>query len=210
MEKLLIFGAGGHAKVVIDIARLMGYQVVAVFDDNEQKHGQFLWDIPIRGDHQSLVSFAQQENITHFFVALGNNDIRLKLAQLFQQAGLLAATLIHPKAVVASHVKIGTGTVIMAGVCINADVEIGQQVIINTGAVVEHDCFIGDAVHIAPTVALCGAVSIGRQSLVGVGAKVIPSIKIGQSVIIGAGAVVVNNIADYQKVVGVPAKLLGS
>lgn len=210
MKKLLVFGAGGHAKVVIDIARLMGYQVVAVFDDNEQKHGQFLWDIPIKGNQQALIALALQEKNTHFFIALGNNSLRLQLAQKFQQAGLQAATLIHPSAVIASYVSIGSGTVIMAGVCINSDANIGEQVIVNTSAVVEHDCMIGDAVHIAPTVALCGAVSIGAKSLIGVGAKVIPCIKIGNVVTVGAGAVVVNNIPDNQTVVGVPAKVLGN
>lgn len=206
MKKLLVFGAGGHAKVVIDIARLMGYQVLAVFDDNEQKHGHFLWDIPIKGNQQALITVAQQEENTLFFIALGNNAVRLQLAQKFQQAGLQAATLIHPSAVIASHVTIGSGTVIMAGACINSDTHIGEQVIVNTSAVVEHDCMIADGVHLAPTVALCGAVTIGSQSLIGVGAKVIPCIKIGHSATIGAGAVVVNNIADNQTVVGIPAK----
>lgn len=208
MTKLLICGAGGHAKVVIDIAQLLGHEVVAIFDDNSVRHHQLCCGIPIVGANNQLLAFAQQHQIRHFFVAIGHNQTRLTLAQQWLDAGLCAINLIHPQAIIARSVKIGTGVAIMAGACINPDTILGNQVIINTNAVVDHDCVVADGVHIAPAVALCGGVKVGAQSLIGVGAKVIPRMNIGHAVTVGAGAVVLNDVADNQTVVGIPAKPL--
>lgn len=208
MAKLVICGAGGHAKVVIDIAQLLGHEVVAIFDDNVTRHQQLCAGIPIIGSANQLLPFAQAQQVSYFFVAVGHNQTRLTLAQQWTNAGLTAISLIHPQAVVAQNVTIGSGVVIMAGACINADAVINDQVIINTNAVVDHDCYLAEAVHIAPAVALCGGVKVGKHSLIGVGANVIPCIQIGEAVIIGAGAVVVSDITSYVTAVGIPAKPL--
>lgn len=206
MTNLVVFGAGGHAKVVIDVLRASGHCVVAIFDDNPASYQQIFHGCRVEGASSDLRSFAQKNDISHFFVAIGNNAVRWKLAQQWTKQGLKALTAIHPSAIIADSVQIGAGTVVMAGVCINVDAIIGDQVIINTRASIDHDCRIASAVHIAPAVALCGGVSVGERTLIGVGASVIPCIEIGRDVVIGAGAAVICSILNEQTAVGVPAR----
>ena len=203
---VVVFGAGGHAKVVIDVLRASGHRVVAVFDDNPALHQQKFHGCDVLGASADLAAFANRQHVQHFFVAIGNNRLRQQLAQQWSQLGLTAATAIHPSAVIADSVIIGAGTVVMAGVCINADTVIGEQVIINTRASIDHDCRIETAVHIAPAVALCGGVTVGERTLIGVGTSVIPLIHIGCDVVIGAGSAVVCSISSGQTAVGVPAR----
>jgi UDP-perosamine 4-acetyltransferase len=204
-KDLLVIGGGGHAKVVIDLALRSGeWRVGGVLDDAADAAGTTLLGCPVLGGTERIGDYVGSGMA--FVVAIGSNAIRERLQATATAAGLVAAALVHPSAVLAESVALGLGAVVMAGAVINADAKIGKGVIVNTGAVIDHDCQIADYCHIAPGVKLCGAVSVGTRSLVGVGASVIPGVAIGSDCIVGAGAAVVSSVPDGSRVVGVPAK----
>ena len=191
---MYLFGASGHAKVIMDILTASGQKVDALIDDNEKVN--------------ELNGYKVMHGVTDaspIIVSIGVNAIRKKVVEkLTGEFG----TAIHPSAIVSPSAKIGEGTVVMAGAIINADAVIGKHCIINTGASVDHECVIGDYCHIAPHATLCGQVHVGEGSMVGVGACVIPCKNIGSWCTIGAGAAVVKDTPDGATAVGVPAKVI--
>ncbi len=198
-KRLLIIGAGGHGKVVFDIAAKCGYNDIGFLDD--------------AGLNNPLVvgkasDFKKYINEAEFFVAIGNSRVREKILCDLVANGAEIATLIHPNAVVAQNVQIGRGTVVMAGAVINPDTFIGDGVIINTSSSVDHDCKVADFCHVSVGSHLCGTVKVDSHTWIGAGATVINNINICSDCMIGAGAVVVNDINDSGVYVGVPAKFI--
>jgi sugar O-acyltransferase (sialic acid O-acetyltransferase NeuD family) len=203
-----VIGGGGHAKVVIDLALRMGtWRIAGVLDDAASASGKAVLGFAVVGGTAKIEDYGKDG--VAFVVAIGANPIRERIQQRAASMGLVAATLVHPSAVVADSVQVGGGAVIMAGVIVNADARIGAGAIVNTGARIDHDCDIGDYCHVAPGVTLCGSVSVGARSLIGVGASVIPGVVIGSDCIIGAGAAVVAPVASGTCVTGVPARTRG-
>jgi len=204
MKKLAILGAGGHAKVVADIALLSGWDEVAYFDDKFDGVKTFY-----RG--QTLGTINDLKNYLNLFngfiVAIGDNSKRLNFINEFKPL-LKLVTLIHPSALISPSVTIADGVVVMAHVSINAATKIEQGCILNTNCSVDHDCHIAEAVHICPGSTLAGNIIVGKCSWVGIGSSIIEGLKIGESVIIGAGATVIKDIEDNLKVVGTPARPL--
>ncbi len=200
-NRLVIIGAGGHGKVVADIAIKIGYTDIAFADDHAE--GSCM-NYPILCKCSSLA--LQNDGNTDFVIAVGDNRIRKRIAE---QHNLNWVTLIHPSAQIGTNAKIGIGTVVMAGAVINACADVGQHCIINTGAVVEHDNRIGHYVHISPNAALGGTVSIGECTHVGIGVSVKNNINICENCMIGAGAVVVKNIVESGTYMGIPSKKWG-
>lgn len=198
MNRLVIVGAGGHGKVVADIAIKSGYKDICFLDDNIK--GSCM-DFPIIGECSILENL--NNGNTDFVLAIGNNKVRKAIAEKYNINWI---KLIHPSTQIAVNVKIGKGTVVMANAVINACTTIGEHCIINTGAIVEHDNKIGDFVHISPKAALGGTVCIGAKTHIGIGATVINNISICEDCIIGAGAVVVKNIENFGTYIGVPAR----
>jgi sugar O-acyltransferase (sialic acid O-acetyltransferase NeuD family) len=202
---LFIWGAGGHGKVVLDIAHSTGhFESIAFLDDDPAKGGASFCDCQVMGGPEQLQRLAG----SNFVVAVGNNRTR---ARCFGQArgnGLLPTALVHPTAIIAPSASIGPGTVVMPGVIVNAGAIIGEDCIINSGAVIEHDCRIGAHVHISPRVALGGGVSVRPFAHVGIGAIVLPGAVVGEEAIVGAGAVVLKEAPAGCTVVGVPARAL--
>lgn len=194
-ENVIIIGAGGHAKVVIDcIEQENKYEVSSVADDVY--------------DNRSILHFKvikKEKNYVNqnAIIAIGNGATRKSIAQELQSNFV---TTIHPTAVISNYAKIGKGCQVFASAVVNAGATVGQHVIINTGAIVEHDCWIGDYVHLSPNCCLGGNVTVGAGTHIGIGATVIQGITIGANVIVGAGAVVVSNIPDNCTAVGIPAK----
>ena len=205
MSGILVLGAGGHGKVVADILLASGIDVFGFLDDNPSAHGTQILGLPVLG---YTYNYPQYKPVG-LIMGVGNNLIRQAMVERLRlETSPLWITAVHPRAVVSPSVQIGAGSVIMAGVVLNADTSIGNHAIVNTGATIDHDCRIGDYVHIAPGTNLAGGVSIGDRTLVGVGAVVTPYRTVGADVIIGAGAVVVSDIPPGITVVGVPAKPL--
>lgn len=195
MKKVIIIGAGGHGKVIADIIKLCGDQVVGYLDDKEQK---LLSECDILGGTSDI----GKNKECYYFPAIGNCEVRAKM--MSRQAKWYTA--IHPQSVIADGVEIGEGTCVMANVVINPGTKVGKGVIVNTAATVDHDCKIENYVHIAPGVHISGNVKVEENSWIGVGSIVINNTNICSNCMIGAGAVVVNNIIESGVYIGVPAK----
>lgn len=207
-EKIVIFGAGGHAKVVIDIIEQQGnYEIAGLLDDDLKHQGKRFFGYPVLGTRAELPALISAQ-LRHAIVTIGNNASRADVAAHLDQQGWRFASAVHLRASIGRGVKIGPGCVVMAGCVVNADAYLGAHVIVNTGATVDHDCRIEDAVHIAPGCHLCGSVSVGQGSLLGAGSTVTPGVRIGRNVIVGAGSTVIRDIADAARVSGVPARPL--
>jgi UDP-perosamine 4-acetyltransferase len=205
MKPILIFGSGGHAKVVIDLINTIGeYDIVGCLSfETGSVEG-----IPIIGTDEDADRILRRSPIA-IAVALGSNKLRLRIGREFVAKGAIAPPLIHPKAIVASSATIGSGTVIMAGAVVNPAAHIGDFVIVNTLAGIDHDCVLGDGAHIAPNATLAGNVSIGARVFMGVGSCARPGTTIGDDTIIGAGGVVAGDIGPDKIAVGIPARPRG-
>lgn len=205
-SSIILVGAGGHAKVCIELLQAMGESVaycVGAPDSPDNCLG-----VPtLRGDEN--LSFLRSEGYFRVFVAVGSNHLRKRLSTLCIGQGYQLVNAISPHAIISPSATLGHGVAVMAGTIINAASVIEDLAIINTGATVDHDCHIGQAAHIAPQCALAGNVSVGQQSFLGVGCKVIPEIRIGERVTVGAGAVVICHLESDATAVGVPARVLG-
>ena len=200
MNNLVIVGAGGNGKVIADIAEKIGYSDIVFLDDNPL--------LEICGNYKVVgkINEASSYKDADFIVAVGNAKIRRKIQTELIENGLRVVSLIHPSAVITSDVKIGLGTVVMAGAVINTCAEIGQGCIINTCASVDHDCCVCDYAHISVGAHVAGTVTIGENTWIGAGATVINNLEIAPDCMIGAGAVVVADITESGTYVGVPAK----
>lgn len=200
-KSLLIIGAGGHGRVVADIATRTGtYEKIAFLDDAVPAEGfpyAYLGKCETAG--QYLNGYA-------LVVAIGNCAVRKKLMQALAADGARFATVIAPDAVIAPDVTIGAGSVICPGVVANTGARIGQGVIVNTCASVDHDCVIENFCHVAVGARVCGTVQIGEGTWIGAGATVINNLSICPACMIGAGAVVVKDIQTAGTYVGVPAR----
>ncbi len=196
-NRLVIIGAGGHGKVIADIALKIGYTDIAFADDNSVG---ICLGYPIICKSVEVQQY--NDGKTDFVIAVGNNEIRKRIAE---QYDVNWVSLIHPSAQIGTSVKIGVGTVVMAGAVINSCAVIGSHCIINTGAVVEHDDVIENYVHISPKVALGGTVHIGERTHIGIGASIKNNIDICENCTIGAGAVVVKDISESSTYIGIPA-----
>jgi sugar O-acyltransferase (sialic acid O-acetyltransferase NeuD family) len=205
MTKLLLWGAGGHAKVVLDCARAMCiFQDIAFIDDAPIDE---FCSHPVLGT-RALLAGAARQGYAKILVSIGDNRVRAGCFALALEHGFVGATIIHPSAMVSPRAGIAEGTVIMPGAIVNAGVQIGRNCIVNTGAIVEHDCVVGDHVHISPRVALGGGVRIGALAHLGLGAIALPGVTIGGGSIVGAGSVVLRTVDPATTVAGVPARLL--
>ena len=201
-KSVIVIGASGHGKVVADIIRCAGDEVAGFLDDNKKSLNNFI-GYPVLGSVTEYEKFLE----SYFVVAIGNAEIRQKIADRLQ--GVKWYTAIHPSAVISQiDVEIGEGTVVMANAVVNSGVSIGKHCIINSGAVVEHDNIIEDFVHISVGVKLAGTVHIGKRSWIGIGAVISNNISVCQDCMIGAGGVVVKDISESGIFVGVPVKKL--
>lgn len=206
--KIVLYGASGHGKVIADIiSAIPGMELVGFIDDNPGKYGRTVGRFPVLGGAEFLPSLLKN-NVEGVIVSIGHNEVRMQKADLLMSSGYKLPTAIHPSAVLAPDVEVGSGTVIMAGVVINAGTRIGRSVIVNTGSTVDHDCVLEDGCHLSPGVHLAGNVCVGNGAHVGIGASVIQNVAIGRGCIVGAGAVVIRDIVPGITVVGVPAREL--
>ena len=191
---MYLYGASGHAKVIIDILRGLDIKIEGLVDDNHERN-EFC-GVPVMHDANGL---------SPMIIAIGNCDIRRRIAQSlccdFGKA-------IHPSAIISPSATIGAGTVVMAGAVINSEASIGAHCIVNTRASIDHESVIEDFCHIAPGCTISGNVHIGEGTWLGVGSTVIQGVRVGRNCYIGAGSVIVNDIPDNSKAYGVPCKVV--
>lgn len=204
---VMVLGAGGHAKVLIEALLASSAVIAGVVDPDLALRGTTILGVPVLGDDDVVNEFPSSEIL--LVNGLGSVGLPVKRQQVFERfrgRGYNFAAVLHPSAIVASDVDLGEGAQIMAGAVIQPGSRIGINSIINTRASIDHDCIIGDHVHIAPGVTLSGGISVGACSHVGTGATVIQGISIGNGGLVAAGSVVTKDIVEGAKVRGVPAR----
>lgn len=205
-EEVIIIGAGGHAKVIIDILNGCGNYRIAGCIDKVSRGGKVL-DYPVLGD-DSILPEVLNSGIRNAFVAIGDNRLRKRVFEYTKSIGFNIINVVSQYTCISTTVKLGEGIAIMPGVVVNAEAVINSNAIINTGATIDHECIIGENVHIAPGCNLAGNVLVEEGAFLGVGCRVIPKKKIGAWSIVGAGAVVIDDIISNSISVGVPAKTI--
>lgn len=203
MSTLLIFGAGGHGRVVADAALGTGAwsRVIATDRDPQRCRGELLPGVallPVDG------AMAQADAV---HIAIGDAASRRKEAAALGAKPM--ATVIHPRASVSTHAAIEPGCFIAAQAVVAAGARLGRAVIVNHGAVVDHDVQVGEFCHVAPLAALGGGAAVGANVLVGSGASVLPRVRVASDVTIGAGAAVCDHLDGPGCYAGVPARRLG-
>jgi UDP-perosamine 4-acetyltransferase len=203
---LLVIGAGGHAKVVIDVARAAGFRPVAALDPGAT--GSTCNGVPVVGGDDRAEELLAG-GLSRCAVAIGDNRVRLRIGERLGRLGFARPALVHPSAIVSPSATLGDGTVVMPLAVINAAATIGELAIVNTAAVVEHDCSLGDGCHVAPGTRLGGCVAIGCGAMIGIGSAVRPEARVGDLAVVGAGSTVIADIPDGCVATGTPARVRG-
>lgn len=198
-----VYGAGGHAQVVIDVLRAQGFRVRRQYNDRPANQHPASFNV-LPGIRRAGPDHLPAMDVP-VVLAVGINGERAEIARMldgpFGQA-------IHPSALVAPSASIGEGTVLLHGSIVQPNARVGEHVLINTAASVDHDCVIGDFAHISPHATLCGHVEVGEGTHIGAGAVIIPKVKVGRWCRVGAGAVVVRDLPDHCTAFGNPARVI--
>lgn len=206
---VVLLGAGSQARLLLELMEAADIGPIAgIIDDDPALQGTKIEGIEVIGTMDKLHMLSRVHRIHRAVIAVGNNELRRKLAEVARAAGLRLPVVKHPSAVVARTAIIGEGTVIMAGSVVGSHTRIGELSIINTKASIDHDCMIGDGVHIASGATITGNVTIGNGVLVGAGVTIIQDICIGDEALIGAGSTVLHDVNSHTTVVGTPAHIL--
>jgi UDP-perosamine 4-acetyltransferase len=203
-SRVFLFGAGGHAKVVIDVLRAQGVEVEACLSPGAPA-GEMLAGIPVLDETTGLERLLAAGHRTAF-VAIGDNSVRMRVATRARARGVTLINAVSPSAIVAPDVTFGSGILIVHGAVINAATVIGDDAIVNTAASIDHDGSLGRGVHVAPGSHLAGNVTVGDGAFLGIGTIVIPGRFIGENAVVGAGSVVIRDIAAGKRAWGNPAR----
>jgi sugar O-acyltransferase (sialic acid O-acetyltransferase NeuD family) len=210
MEKIVIIGASGHAKVVIDIVEQAGRFEIAGLVDRGSAIGSQVCGYPVLGREEQLPALARDYDLRGLLIAIGDNFVRSQVADRVGGAcpGLPLVSAVHPRATLARDVTIGAGTVIMAGGVVNPGCTIGRACILNTNSSLDHDSRMEDFSSLAPRAVTGGNCQIGSYSAIGIGAVVSHGITIGEHVVVGAGSTVLGDVDANQVVYGTPARTI--
>ena len=205
---IIIAGAGGHGKIVLDILRAAGqHNILGFLDADTGLHNTTVAGLPVLG-HLNLLPKLKSQGLTGAIVAIGDNRTRRSYAQKLTAAGLTLINAIHPSAIISPSAKLGHNLVIAPGVIICAEASIADSVILNTACTIDHECSIAEAVHISPGAHLAGRVTVQQNAFIGIGVNILPCLTIGQSATIGGGALVRTDIPPHSTAVGVPARII--
>jgi sugar O-acyltransferase (sialic acid O-acetyltransferase NeuD family) len=207
VSKLVIVGAGGHARVLMEALCASAAEVIGfITREPEQATGVMARLVRLGSDEDLLSGGARDVLLVNGVGSTGRPEMRRAVFERFRAAGFAFSTVLHPAATVASDVELGEGAQIMAGAVLQPGSRIGANAIVNTGAVIDHDAMIGAHVHVAPRACLAGNVRVGEGTHIGAGAVVVQNRRIGANVLVAAGAVVVADVPTATIVRGVPAR----
>ena len=205
MDKIVVVGGGGHAKVLISVLkRVGGYEIVGYTDEVNRNR---VLGIEYLGN-DSILDILHR-SVTNAAIGVGNvvvSPVRESIVNRIKAASFLFPTIISPNAIINEDVILGEGCVVFDGALVNCGTRIGSFAIVNSQATIEHDCLIGHHVHVAPGATICGGVTIGDNTLVGAGATILQHISIGRDILIGAGSVVIEDILSSGTYAGIPAR----
>lgn len=210
---MILVGAGGHARVLLDALASRGeLSVIGLADADAGRRGDTVNGVPILGDDAWLLANHSGDAVTLVNGMGSTRDTRLRrrIFEAFRSHGFAFARVVHVTATIARDVTLGEGAQVMAGAIVQVGVVLADNVLVNTGAIIDHDCRIGAHCHVAPGVVLSGSVTVGQGTHIGTGACVIQGVRIGSDVLIGAGAVVIRDVPDGAVVFGLPARQVAS
>jgi UDP-perosamine 4-acetyltransferase len=206
-DALILFGSGGHAKVVLEAVRARTPERrVVVIDDNARQGRPAVLGEAVCGGREWLASNLPRARVA---LGVGDNFTRAQIMEWLAEQGRELETVIHPAAIVGRTTRVGDGSFVAAGAIVIADARLDRGAIVNTAASIDHDCTIGTAAHIAPGARLCGNVRVGARTLIGVGSAVCPGVSIGADVIVGAGSSVIRDLPERGTYAGCPARRIG-
>lgn len=206
--QIIIIGAGGHGKVVLDIVRAAGkYEPAGFVDSSADRAGKTIGGLPIFGPANVLPKLWQR-GIRAAIVAIGDSRARQQYAALLREQRFELINAIHPTASVSRTAKLGRNIVIAAQAAVCTESRIDDSAILNTACVVDHECEVGEGAHICPGAHLAGRVRVGRSAWIGIGANVIQCLSVGDHATVGAGAAVIRDVPAHATVVGVPARVI--
>jgi sugar O-acyltransferase (sialic acid O-acetyltransferase NeuD family) len=208
----VLWGAGGHAKVLRECMDSAGLELVATFDNNPETPSPFS-GIPLFVGQPGFLQWAREwgaDPLPGFLIAIGGGKgrDRLELHQWLLGHKLPALVAIHPASVVSPSAVIGEGSHVLASATVGTEVRVGRQCIVNTSASIDHECVLEDGVHVGPGAVLSGCVHVEREAFIGSGAVVLPRIRIGRGAVVGAGAVIIKDVPAGVTAVGNPARYL--
>jgi len=207
MKNILIYGASGHSKMIVDIIHKNNSHNIVGYIDTYKPIGTELYGYKILGNLEKLNDLQQQHNVDRIVIGVGENSIRLKVWEKIKSlsSNITFDSIVHPSAVLAENIVVPEGVVIMAGAIVNCDATIGKFCIINTNSSLGHDSTMKDFSSLAPGVAIGGNVSIGFCSAFCLHSAAIQNVTIGDHTVIASGALVAKSIESYKLAKGVPA-----
>lgn len=208
-ERVIIIGAGAHARVIIDILRQdASKEVVGLLDKDAASIGKNISGVPVLGGDSYLEDMKKRNTFDSVLVGIGAvaQEARLAIMKKIQSLGIKMAKAVHPGAIISSSSIVGAGSVVMAGAILNPGVQVKENCVVNTGAIIDHDCVIENGVFIQPGAVLAGNVHVHQNSIVGMGASILEKRLIGKNSIVGAGSVVTRDVPPSTVVIGVPAR----
>jgi sugar O-acyltransferase (sialic acid O-acetyltransferase NeuD family) len=204
---VIVIGAGGHAKVLVDALLLCGARVLGCTDADPSRHGGHVLGVPVLGDDGALA--AHRRDAVDLVIGIGSTrgqPLRRDMHRRLAAAGWRIAGVRHPACIVAPSARLDASVQVLAGAVVQAGAVVEEGSILSTGSVVEHDVRVGAFCHVAPRAVLCGDVIIGEGVHVGAGSVVLQSLRLGAGMVVGAGAVVTATQEAAGLLVGVPAR----
>lgn len=208
-KRVVVIGSSGHAKVVVDILEKAGHHAMVGYIDSYKPAGTMHFGYPVLGSEQALPQLIDTWDLQGYVVAVGDNFLRLQLAQTVDRLSsgrLVPVNAIHPQAMLSRGVSLGWGNVLMAGAVINADCRLENHTIVNTAASLDHDTVLEEGASLAPGARTGGNCHIGLGAAIGIGAVLAHRMRVGSHAIVGAGATVLQEVAPMQVVYGTPAR----
>jgi acetyltransferase EpsM len=209
-RRVIVWGAGGHGKVVVDALLACDcWEVMGIIDDDERKVGQSILGIPVVGSGKGIAKLVDELKVGMVAIAIGDNYVRDLKFREARKMGLRPANVIHPSVHMSRFVELGEGVTILAGATINPGTTIEDNVCVNTAASIDHDNYLERSCHVFPNATLAGGVRVGAFAYIGSGAVVTPNVVIHQYSYVGAGAVAVQDVPEGVIVAGIPAAEIG-
>lgn len=210
MKKILIFGIGGHAKVLVDIIEKQEKYIIAGFINQNYEKNQIEMGYEVLGDVPSLNEIIADYEIYGGIIGIGDNSIRASVKEKIHRLipNFKFVNCIHPNSSLGKDVTLGEGNVLMSGTIINSSSSINNHCILNTNSSIDHDCIMSNYSSIAPNVTVGGNVHIGEYSAIGIGSNILHNVNIGKNCIIGGGSLVCNDTNINSIYYGSPSKYI--